>query len=367
MVRTPKLDRRRFFVAAAALAAPAAPPPAPVRLLRKLRIGLLGIEGTHSSAVTGVLDRLPDLEVVALSDPDPALRARTLARPRVGGAKPYADWKEMLAREKLDLVAINNNNGDRARTILACAARGLHVFTERPLALTRADLAEVKRTVASKKIALGMQAMRFGAAYQAIRKIVADGLIGEVAQIAGQKSYQLVGSDGVMRAPWFFHRASYGGTIPWIGLPMIDLIRWTGGHELRQVVGYKARIGFPEIGDMENVSASLFKLDNGGVADMRLDFLRPLKAPGHGDDRLRLVGTKGVVEHQEATGLTLITADKALTKMDDLPPGKSGFIDFLEATYLGKPPGFPLADIYRVSELALAAHEAAESGRPLSV
>jgi predicted dehydrogenase len=360
-----KLDRRQLFFAAAAVAA--GPVPAPVRLPRRVRLGLLGIEGSHISEIINPLPRLPDVEVVALCDPDAAERARIAAHPRVGGARQYADWRLMLEREQLDLVAINNNNGDRAKTILACAARGLAVMSEKPLALTRADLAAVKQAVASKKIALGMQLpMRFSAAYATLKKVVSEGLIGEVAQMAAQKSYQLGTSRGP-RASWFFRHESYGGTIPWIGIHMIDLMRWTSGREYRQVAGFKARVGFPSIGDMENVTASLFKLDNGGVGTLHMDYLRPNGAAGHGDDRLRLAGTKGIVEYQPASGLTLVTEEKSAARLEPVIAPQPAFIDYLLATYAGQPPTLPLADIYRVNEVALAAHEAAMGGRVLDV
>jgi predicted dehydrogenase len=362
---TMELDRRQFFLATAALAA--APPQAEIRLPRRVRLALLGIEGTHISEIINPLPQLPDVEVVALSDPDAAERARIAARPRVGAARQYADWRQMLERESIDLVAINNNNGERAAAVLACAARGLDVMSEKPLALTRGDLAAIKRTVASKKIALGMQLpMRFSAAYAAVKKMVTDGLIGEVAQMDAQKSYQIGTSRGP-RPRWFNRRASYGGTIPWIGIHMIDLMRWTSGRELRQVSGFQAHLGFPEIGDMENVTASLFKLDNGGVATLHMDYLRPRAAPSHGDDRLRLCGTRGIVEHQATTGLTLVTDEKAPVRLEPAPAPHPAFVDYLLATYAGHAPGLSLADIYRVNEIALVAQEAAAQGRVLDL
>jgi predicted dehydrogenase len=176
--------------------------------------------------------------------------------------------------------------------------------------------------------------------------------------MTAQKSYQQ-GS----RAAWFLKHKTYGGTIPWIGIHMIDLMRWTSGRELRQASGFQARVGVPALGEMETVTVSAFKLDNGGVATLHMDYLRPEKAGSHGDDRLRLAGTKGVVEYQAATGVTLMTADKAPTKIESLPKKQSVFIDFLEATYNGKPTALPLSDIYRVNEIAIAAEKAAAEGR----
>ena len=62
---------------------------------------------------------------------------------------------------------------------------------------------------------------------------------------------------------------------------------------------------------METATASVLQLDNGGLATLRVDYFRPETAPTHGDDRLRLAGTKGIVEYQASTGVTLMTADDA--------------------------------------------------------
>ena len=248
----------------------------------------------------------------------PALRAQFAANPRLAKAKAYPDYRALLAREKLDLVAINNSNGARAAAILASVDRGLDVLAERPLALTRPDLEKVKRAVAASKVALGaLFPMRFGAPYQAIKRVVAAGDIGQVLQMSAQKSYQIK-----TRASWFLKRESYGSSISWIGIHLIDLMRWTSGREIRQVTGFHTRPGLPGMGEMDAVSGSLFKLDNGGVATMHLDYLRPKKAPSHGDDRLRLIGTQGVVEYQAATGVTVITNDRPPTPIDPLPQAR---------------------------------------------
>ena len=84
--------------------------------------------------------------------------------------------------------------------------------------------------------------------------------------------------------------------------------------------------------------------------------------PTHGDDRLRLAGTKGIVEYQASTGVTLMTAD-APPKILELPPAQSLFIDYLNATYNGKAPTLPVSDIYRICEVTLAAEEARIEGQ----
>jgi predicted dehydrogenase len=340
--------------AGTALAAPAEP----VRLGRTVRIAVLGFDG-HPGEITSRLAQLPDLEVAAVFDADPAVTARAVRNPRMAKAKQYTDYRRMLDAEKLDLVAVCNSNGERAEAILACVSRKLNVIAEKPLAVEWDDLNRVKKAVARSGIKLGMLLpMRYDPSYLALKKIVDSGEIGEVAQIGAQKSYK-----AGERPAWMRNRKTYGGTIPWIGIHMIDLMRFTSGRDMTAVASFQTRIAFPEIGDMENVTGSLFKLDNSGIGTLRMDYLRPDTAATHGDDRLRLAGIKGVAEYQASTGVTLMSGARKPETIRDLVRAGSVFIDYLLYAYTGATPTLSLADIYRTNEIVLGARDAAEKGQ----
>ena len=333
---------RRSLLAAAAVPA--------LRLPRKIRVGVAGMEG-HVSEILRPIQGLPDVDLISASDSDPAKMAKLA--PQV---KRYSDYRQMLEREHLDVVGIGGTNDERAPIILACAAHKVHVAAEKPLAIERADLDRIRQAVRQNDIHLTMLLpMRFSAHYLAMKQIVESGQIGEVGQIDGQKSYKLE-----KRPEWMLHRSSFGGTIPFIGGHMVDLMRWLSGREFVETVSLQAHIGYPEYGQMENTTGSLFRLDNGGVAVLHMDFLRPETAATHGDDRLRLAGTGGVVEYQEATGVTVITGSQKARTITELPKDRSLFLDFLDSVYNQKPAGLSLSDIYRVSEIVLAARESAE-------
>jgi predicted dehydrogenase len=333
---------RRSLLAAAA---------APVlRLPKKIRIGVVGMEG-HLGEVLGPIQSLPDVELACVSDTDPAKMAKLAP-----SVHRYSDYRKMLDQERPDVVGIGGSNGERAAVILECAARKLHVASEKPLAIERADLEKIKKAVQQSGIRLTMfLPMRFYGPYLAMKQIVETGAIGEIAQIDGQKSYKLGA-----RPSWMEHRESYGGTIPYIGVHMVDLMRSIGGREFVEAVSFQSHIGYPEYGQMENTTGTIFRLDNGGIAVLHMDYLRPATAPTHGDDRLRIAGTGGVVEYQEATGVTVITGNEKPRTLTDLPKNRSLFLDFLDSVYNGKPAALPLSDIYRVNEIVLAARESAE-------
>ena len=350
---------RRSFAAGLLAAAPLMAAPADeVRLPRRLRLGLIGNEG-HPTEITRPLPRLPDIDLVAYSHPD----ARALASFRAPKPRPepkkYPDYRAMLDQEKLDLVAVCNSNGDRAAAVLACAERRLNVISEKPLATERADLDRVHAAIDKSGVKLGMLVpMRFEPAYQALRNIVGSGAIGEVYQMEGQKSYTLG-----RREAWYKSRASYGGTIAWIGIHMIDLMIYTSRRDMKRVFSFQGRVGPRDYGDMEMTTSSVFTLDNGGTATVHLDYYRPESAGSHGDDRLRLAGSKGIAEYQGATGVTLLVQGKPPETLKDLPPAGSVFIDYLEWAYNGKTPVVEQREIWRANEITLAARDAAEKGR----
>jgi hypothetical protein len=94
-----------------------------------------------------------------------------------------------------------------------------------------------------------------------------------------------------------------------------------------------------------------------------MDYLRPSTAKGHGDDRLRIAGSRGIVEFQEETGLTLMTDKQGLTKVADLPQQQSVFVDFLRSVYAGAKPALSWPEIVQANEYTLAAHDAAVQHR----
>jgi hypothetical protein len=88
-----------------------------------------------------------------------------------------------------------------------------------------------------------------------------------------------------------------------------------------------------------------------------LDYLRTPKAPTHGDDRLRVAGTRGIAEWSDATGLRLQTAGEAPREVKELPAEKSVALEFLKSTFLGAAPFVTLHEIIDATRVTLRAAE----------
>jgi predicted dehydrogenase len=113
-----------------------------------------------------------------------------------------------------------------------------------------------------------------------------------VVLATAQKSYRF----GASRPDWYRRRRDYAGTMLWVASHGIDAIRFCCDVEFGRVIGVQSNVSKPDYEEMEDHCVALWELSNGGSAVVHADFLRPTSAPTHGDDRLRVAGSSGVVE-----------------------------------------------------------------------
>ena len=101
-------------------------------MAKTYRVGIIGAtgKGNYGHGVDEAFTKLPNVEIIAVADQDEAGRAK--ATTRTGATKAYADYRQMLASEDLDLVAICPRWIDQHRDmILAAAEAGCHVYMEK--------------------------------------------------------------------------------------------------------------------------------------------------------------------------------------------------------------------------------------------
>lgn len=321
-----------------------------------MRLGLIGLKGHHGVVLDGAR-QLGNVELVAVSDESKlALERFQKAEPLARKAEVYTDWRHLIEHTMMDVCCVGDENHLRAEQLLVLAKPGVHIVTEKPLATTLDDLQRVRAALGKSKGRLTMLlTMRHEAKYAKMRELVRGGAIGEVALATAQKSYQLHG-----RPDWFKERKRLGGAIPYIGIHSVDLIRWITGLDFTHVAGFHGRIGKPEMRETENHASLLLRLANGASATVRLDYLRPETAPSHGDDRLRIAGSEGVIEVRggEATISLMTATDKPHAV--EAGAGSNLFVEFIKALREDRPAPIPNEDCYYITEVVLKARDAAD-------
>ena len=156
---------------------------------RRMRVAVIGCGGRTASILEPIL-----LEnVVAFVDPDPAQIAKTrkLAASLPNGAnaanaRVFGDYRELFAKmgDELDAVFIATPNHHHALPTVMAAARGIHVFVEKPLALTMEEAKAMH--AAAKRTGIVTQVGNFGHSTKAMQVCVESikrGLIGEIKDV----------------------------------------------------------------------------------------------------------------------------------------------------------------------------------------
>lgn len=327
------------------------------------RVGILGLKG-HQNVVLNSIPKIGETVLVAVADDSENAIAKLRGHPAVtSDTRFYTDIFELLEREKIDIACVTGTDGERAQILLECIRRGIHVLSEKPLTMTLEELEEVKEAYRSSSVVLSMLlTMRFVPSYRRIREVIKSGIIGEVCLANAQKSYKLG-----ERPEWQKSHKTFSSTIAFIGIHCVDLIRWCTGREFTEVMAYQSNVGHPEFRDMEDNAVMLLKMDNGASACIHLDYCRPRKAPTHGDDRLRIAGSKGVVEaYEHGSKVRLITHEE---EYNELPLGEpvDEFLNFVNAVKDLERLEVAAEDCFRVTEIVLKARESSRMGVPVKL
>lgn len=213
------LDRRDFLKTSAALAAglvlptlsscasaqeqPTPPPTAGKG--ERLRLGLVGFGTIAHSTVPNFLSD-PRVRITAVADPvadlpnygyEGELRGGHLVGRRLveehyaseakggyRGCAVYADFREMLAKESLDAIMISTPDHWHCAVAVHAARRGLHIYGQKPLALTIGEGRRMADEVKAGKIVwqTGSQ-QRSSVYFRTACEFVRNGRLGHVASI----------------------------------------------------------------------------------------------------------------------------------------------------------------------------------------
>jgi predicted dehydrogenase len=324
---------------------------------------MIGIDG-HLTYVLDGIPKLRNVRLVAYAKGQPSDDLEPLRRhPAVTRKTRFYDcYEELLEKEELDVVGVCMPYYRNAEVSTAAAERGIHIVSEKPIATTYEQLDRLREAVRKSGVRLtAMFGMRLLPAFQAVKKVVDSGTIGEPVMAIGQKSYKF-GS----RPEWYKRRETYGGTLLWVGIHAVDFVRYCTGLEYTRVAAFHGNVGHPDFPELEDTAVAIFHFANGGTAAISVDYFRPEKAPSHGDDRLRVVGTEGIVEVKDHASRVELLTRKHGPRDLRLPRERQFFVDFVaelrgERRHVIRPD-----EPFRVNHICLIARDAADRREVLS-
>lgn len=157
-------------------------------MAKTYRVGIIGRtgKGDYGHAVDSAFTKVPNVEIVAVADEHEGGRAA--AQKRTGAARTYADYREMLAREKPDIVGICPRWIDQHHDMLLASAEfGAHVYMEKPFCRNLVECDEVCDQFAMRHLKLGIAHIsQYSPVLDTVLSIIRNGEIGEVLELRGR-------------------------------------------------------------------------------------------------------------------------------------------------------------------------------------
>ena len=176
-----------------------------------LRIGLIGTGGFGRFLHT-TWEAHGAARVVAAASLDDGLP----------GVPTVRDWRDLLVRPDVDLVAVATPPGTHAEMGIAALEAGKHLLVEKPVALTLADAdALIAARDRSGRVAAVDFMLRFNPVVEALVAWGASGAFGPLVRVTVENEAQ----DATLPAGhWFWDRAQSGGILAEHAVHFLDVV-----------------------------------------------------------------------------------------------------------------------------------------------
>ncbi len=346
---------------------------------------LIGCGRISSKHIEAALANKERLRLVACCDPILNRAQRCAQEYRTGlrsggNIAVYADYRDMLAKEKPDICAIATESGYHPRIAIDCLEAGAHVICEKPMALSTRDADAMIDSARRKnrKLAVCFQ-NRFNAPVQRAWAAREAGRFGKMLHGMIQVRWNR-DADYYAQAPWRGTWDLDGGTLMNQCTHGIDLLQWMMGEDALRVQAATRRFLRPI--EAEDFGAAIVEFAGGavGIIEGSADVF-----PKNLNETLSLFGEKGTIvigglavnkiETWRFADATAVgdTEEKVLDPSAKDPPTVYGFghtalyADFLDALEQDREPLVNGEAGKKALELILAIYKSQKTGQPVTL
>lgn len=327
-------------------------------MIDTLRFGLIGC-GQHGRLLTSALSQVPGTALVACSDTS----ADSLGSFPGEGLGRYADYREMLERERLDAAIVVTAHGALAAAAAAVADSGLQVFCEKPAGLTAAQARPAVEAARRAGVNLMVgYVLRYDSLRRQLHDLLRAGAVGEIA-------YVVAGKGGAPLTGWMAG-AEVGGQLLWVGSHLVDQVNWLLARPAERV--YAEMVRRPDTGvDQTTVftvryaGGVLAHFDCSQAAHLSYDYVEVVGSRGRVraewvPRRVLSVHSEVVPEYREPTTIHPVKNDMLTMYVDELR-------EFVASVREQRPPAITGEDGLRALELLDAVRASAEQGAPVKL
>ena len=339
---------------------------------RAAAIGHTGA-GNYGHGLHLPFNELDNIEFVAVADPDEAGRQAEMEK--IGVQRGYADYREMLDKEELDIVSMGPRwTTDHLEMLLACIQSGCHVYSEKPMTATLADGDQVVEAASQNgiKIAVAHQAV-YLPSVQAVKQMLDDGAIGTVQAIHGhgKQDRRGGGEDMIVLGTHLFNMMRF----------FVGNVKWMQAHVTengKEVTINDARDATEPVGLIAGDCVNSYFAFESGVSGLFDSRKNEVSGDYYG---MEIIGSEGRLSMRGGGGDNLViyphpcwspadNSQKWETVQVDDTPFSSGnnlaVIDLIDAIENDRKPISAAEDAVAALEMILGAYESQLTGKRVS-
>ena len=275
--------------------------------MNKVRIGVVGLGRLGQQHADNIVNKIRNAKLSAVC----SVQENELyhAKKEWGVDQCNTDYDEMIEQVDLDAVAIISPSNLHCEQVISALKKGLHVFCEKPLGISKAECLKVEKAVSQQpKLVFMLGFMRrYDPSYVYAKNKIESGYIGRPILFRGYSVDPESAINGAIK-----YAAHSAGQFLDMAIHDIDLARWLLQSEPKSIYaigGCYAHQEFAKYEDGDNVSA-LMQFENESMA-----FLLAGRTAPHGYNvETEIIGTRGhirigsvpqknLVELIDATGI----------------------------------------------------------------
>jgi predicted dehydrogenase len=299
------------------------------------------------------LSAFPDVEIVALAD---IAEEKARAAADQFGGKAFSDYRAMLDETEMDALYVCVPPFAHEDAEILAARRGIHLFVEKPVALTMEKAQEIAAVIRETGVLSSAgYVLRYFKGTALARKML------EGREIAMVTSHRWGGIPGV---PWWRSMDRSGGQLVEMTTHQVDLMRYLGGDiaEVSSRSDFRVLKDLPDF-TIPDAQIALFQFASGAIGCVS-NSCALTKGGGRGD--LDFVTRDAVVRWEGETAS--VSPSDAIETPEATGPQRSIDAAFVEAVRTGNR-SLILCDYeegLKTLDVTLCANRsAAEGGRPV--
>ncbi|MCL2361656.1 MAG: Gfo/Idh/MocA family oxidoreductase [Defluviitaleaceae bacterium] len=311
--------------------------------MQTLNVAILSRWHVHADGYAKEFQARPDVKLTVMWDEEPE-KGKAFAEKY--GLDFETDLNKLLARDDVDAVCINAPTNMHRDVMVAAAKAGKHIFTEKVLAATAKEAADIRKAVEENdvKFCISFPHRTFPNNLLA-KKVLDEGLLGTVTYVRVRNAHD--GASAGWLPPHFYDEVQCGGgAMIDLGAHPMYLTGWLLGKPSEIASAFTYVTGHA----VEDNAVCVMKYPTGAIAVSETGFVT-----GKSPFVMEIHGTAG--------SFAIAENEVVFTGEYDLPEALPGAIpQFVDGVLYGKDILFGMDDAILLTEIMEAAYKAHRQG-----